>query len=79
VFIIERDFMKASAFALAGAAMTFFGFMHGERIGLGESPAVAMSYLAVAVIFPACAHFVTAAVAQPREVRAEPHAEELAV
>jgi AGZA family xanthine/uracil permease-like MFS transporter len=79
VFIIERDFMKASAFALAGAAMTFFGFMHGERIGLGESPAVAMSYLAVAVMFAACAHFVTAAVARPREVLAEPHAEELAV
>src|SRR5471032_2473423 len=39
VFVIERDFMKASAFALAGAVMTFFGFMHGERIGLGQSPA----------------------------------------
>ena len=22
--------------------MTFFGFMHGERIGIGESPAVAV-------------------------------------
>src|ERR1700730_17626303 len=30
VFVIERDFMKASAFAFAGAAMTYFGFMHGE-------------------------------------------------
>ena len=36
VFIIERQFMKASGFALAGAIMTFFGFMHGERIGVSR-------------------------------------------
>ena len=47
VFIIDRDFMKASGFALAGAVMTFFGFMHGERIGIGQTPTVAVSYLAV--------------------------------
>src|SRR6202008_412706 len=35
VFVIERDFTKASAFALAGAVMTFFGFMHGEAVGIG--------------------------------------------
>src|SRR5258708_6805699 len=33
VSIIERDFKKAAGFALAGAGLTFFGFMHGERIG----------------------------------------------
>src|SRR4051812_6558617 len=54
VFVIEREFMKASTFALAGALMTFFGFMHGERIGIGESPTVALSYLTVAAIFAAC-------------------------
>jgi len=26
---------NASAFALAGAVMTYFGFMHGEAIGIG--------------------------------------------
>ena len=30
--------MKAAAFALAGAVLTFFGFMHGEQIGIGETP-----------------------------------------
>ena len=35
VFVIERDFMKASAFAFAGAVMTYFGFMHGEAVGIG--------------------------------------------
>jgi AGZA family xanthine/uracil permease-like MFS transporter len=52
VFVIERDFMKASAFALAGAVMTYFGFMHGEAVGigggLGVTPAVALAYVVMA-------------------------------
>jgi adenine/guanine/hypoxanthine permease len=32
VFIIDRAFAKAAGFALAGAALTFFGFMHGEAV-----------------------------------------------
>jgi AGZA family xanthine/uracil permease-like MFS transporter len=30
VFIVDREFVKASAFAFTGAVLTFFGFMHGE-------------------------------------------------
>jgi AGZA family xanthine/uracil permease-like MFS transporter len=48
VFVIERDFLKAAAFALAGAVMTFFGFMHGEAVGFGVTPAVALAYVVVA-------------------------------
>jgi adenine/guanine/hypoxanthine permease len=52
VFVIERDFMKASAFAFAGAVMTYFGFMHGEAVGigggLGVTPGVALAYLVMA-------------------------------
>ena len=48
VFIIERQYYRASAFALAGAVLTFFGFMHGEAIGIAESPMVAASYMLVA-------------------------------
>jgi AGZA family xanthine/uracil permease-like MFS transporter len=57
VFVIERQFMRASAFALAAAAMTFFGFMHGEAIGIGQTPLVAVSYLAVAGILAGCGKF----------------------
>src|SRR4029077_548401 len=39
--IIDRQFVRASAFALVGAVLTFLGFMHGEAIGIGESPTVA--------------------------------------
>jgi adenine/guanine/hypoxanthine permease len=54
VFVIERDFVKAAAFSLAGAVMTYFGFMHGEAVGigggLGVTPPVALAYVAVAAI-----------------------------
>jgi adenine/guanine/hypoxanthine permease len=52
VFVIERKFLNASAFALAGAVLTYFGFMHGEAIGigggLGVTPGVALAYALVA-------------------------------
>ena len=55
VFVIERDFVKASAFALSGAVLTYFGFMHGEAVGfgggLGVTPAVALAYAVVAAGF----------------------------
>ena len=49
--IIDRNFVKAGGFALAGSVMTFFGFMHGEEgIHVGSSPAVACSYLIIIVL-----------------------------
>lgn len=52
--IIERQYRNAAGFAFAGAVLTFFGFMHGESIGIGRTPVVAASYLIVAVILYAC-------------------------
>jgi AGZA family xanthine/uracil permease-like MFS transporter len=49
VFVIERKFVEASAFALSGALLTFFGFMHGESVGLAITPTVAIAYAIVAV------------------------------
>jgi AGZA family xanthine/uracil permease-like MFS transporter len=57
VFIIERELEKAAAFALAGTVLTFFGFIHGEGIGLFRSPEVAVSYLGVASILFFCAKY----------------------
>jgi adenine/guanine/hypoxanthine permease len=74
VFIIERQFMKASAFALVAAAMTFFGFMHGEAIGVGQTPLVAISYLGVAGILAGCGKFAsTSAAAMPSHADHEHH------
>ena len=57
VFIIDRQFIRASVFAMAGAVLAFFGFIHGEKIGFGQSPVVALSYLAVAVVLLVCSKF----------------------
>jgi len=48
IFVIERKFAHAAAFALAGAVLTFFGFMHGESIGIAVTPSVALAYAVVA-------------------------------
>ncbi|MBI3526597.1 MAG: regulator [Betaproteobacteria bacterium] len=60
VFVIDRAFSKAAVFALIGAAFTFFGFMHGEAIGLAQSPVVALAYLGVAGVLFGCGKYATA-------------------
>ena len=73
-FIIDRNFAKAAAFAAAGAVMTFFGFMHGEAIGINRTPGVAVAYLAVAAILYGCARFSGAVAIESEE---EEHEEEM--
>jgi hypothetical protein len=55
VFVIERDFVRASAFAFSGAVLTYCGFMHGEAVGvgggLGVTSGVALAYAVVAAGF----------------------------
>jgi len=77
VFVIERHFAKASAFALAGAMLTFFGFMHGEQIGVNQTPTAAVSYLLLAAMFAVCARLSRVTVA--RHVLAESHVEHAGV
>jgi AGZA family xanthine/uracil permease-like MFS transporter len=76
VCIIDRNFKKASGFALAGSILTYFGFMHGEKIGIGQTPVVAASYVVVAVILFGCGKFVMVA-PKPAESPAAPHGESL--
>jgi AGZA family xanthine/uracil permease-like MFS transporter len=79
VFVIERDFAKAAAFALAGAVLTYFGFMHGEAVGigggLGVSPAVALAYVVVAAMLFGLARSPTAVSVPPAEGMAAAPAE----
>ncbi|WP_050028999.1 hypothetical protein [Verrucomicrobium sp. BvORR034] len=59
VFIIDRSFVKAGAFAVTGGVLTFFGLMHGEKIGIAESPVMALTYLLVAGVLFGCAKYAT--------------------
>jgi AGZA family xanthine/uracil permease-like MFS transporter len=74
--MIDRAFKKAAAFALAGAILTFFGFMHSEAIGIGKTPLVAISYLGVALLLAACAKYAAVSLkpAAITELEPEPNA-----
>jgi adenine/guanine/hypoxanthine permease len=65
IFTIERKFVEASAFALAGAVLTFFGFMHGEAIGLAVTPAVSIGYVLVAAFLYGLSRYPATAFAEP--------------
>ena len=66
--MIDRNFRKAATFALVGAVLTFFGFMHSEAIGIAKTPLVAISYLGVAAVLYLCSRFAaTAGAAKPSE------------
>jgi adenine/guanine/hypoxanthine permease len=56
-FIIDKKFVNASAFALAGAVLTFFGFMHGQQVGIAVSPTVTVAYAIVAVFLYALSRY----------------------
>ncbi|WP_398482778.1 regulator [Tardiphaga sp.] len=71
VFIIDREFSKAAAFALAGAVMTWFGFMHGEAVGFGVTPGVALAYVVVAGGLYAAGKSAVSEAAAPMAVPAE--------
>ncbi len=47
-FIIDKKFVEAAYFSAAGALLTFFGFMHGESVGIAVTPSVAVAYALVA-------------------------------
>ena len=70
--VIEREFTKASAFAAAGAALTFFGFMHGESVGIAVTPSVALAYAIVAGFLFALARYPAMVVEAPPRMVAEP-------
>ena len=57
VCVIDHNFTKAAGFAVTGAVLSFFGFMHGEAIGIGQSPVIAISYLCVGAVLMGCARY----------------------
>lgn len=54
-FIIDREFMKASGYALAAAILSFFGFIHGAQLAWAASPLVALGYTMLGAICLAAA------------------------
>jgi AGZA family xanthine/uracil permease-like MFS transporter len=71
-FVIEKKFREAAGFAFAGAVLTYFGFMHGPAVGvgngLGVTPGVALSYVVIAAILYGCSKS-TAPVRAPADAK----------
>ena len=73
-FTTDSRMLLLSALALfvgvAGAVLTYFGFMHGEAVGigggLGVTPGVALAYAVVAAGFLAVGKFGTSTVYVPQ-------------
>jgi AGZA family xanthine/uracil permease-like MFS transporter len=75
VMIIDKKLDKAAYFALTGAILTFFGLIHAEAIGFAQTPAVAASYLIVAVFLFACSKKPDTASDSDESLPAEPAAQ----
>jgi len=75
--VIDKKFVNAAAFGLAGAVLTFFGFMHGEAVGIAVTPTVAVAYGIVAVFLYALSRYpaLVPALTSPDEVMAATPAE----
>jgi AGZA family xanthine/uracil permease-like MFS transporter len=49
-FIIDKRFVPAAIFAVAGAVLSFVGLIHGARVEWNANGSVALGYLFVAVV-----------------------------
>jgi len=50
VFIIDRDFRNATIFALAAAALAFFGLIHAAQVGIGVNLDIVAGYVLMAAL-----------------------------
>ncbi|HUF39347.1 MAG TPA: hypothetical protein VMN57_12555 [Anaerolineales bacterium] len=50
VFLIEHRPRTAALYALIGAVLSYFGFIHGAQVGFGVSTGVAIGYLLMAAL-----------------------------
>ncbi|MFD1738667.1 NCS2 family permease [Bacillus salitolerans] len=56
VFIIDKQYVKASIFSLVGAMLSFVGFMHAPKLAVNAAPEFSMAYVLVSVFLVYCAY-----------------------
>ena len=66
-FLIDRQYMSAAGFALAGAILSFFGFIHGVQLGWMQQPLIALGYVLLAAV---CLWFAQTGRGAPAQARA---------
>jgi AGZA family xanthine/uracil permease-like MFS transporter len=50
-FVIDRQFVRAVVASLIGAALSFIGLIHGEKVEFNAAGALTLGYLVMALIF----------------------------
>ena len=73
-FIIDKKWMAAVGYAVFGAVMSFFGFIHATELGINRAPGMSVGYLGIALVCVAMLYYTRGnpdAVKQPVEVGAE--------
>jgi adenine/guanine/hypoxanthine permease len=71
VFLLDRKPRLAAAYALAGAVLAYFGFIHSPQIGFGVSPGIALGYLFMAALCLGFAYLRQGVVPAPEAAPAE--------
>ena len=71
MFGAKRPFAERGAAQRIDIAARAIGFMHGEHIGFGQSPAVALSYLIIAAVLFGCRYASTSP--KPAEIHEHAH------
>ena len=51
IYIIDQKFKVAAVYSLITAILSYFGFIHAQKISFGSAPEVALGYFLVAVFF----------------------------
>lgn len=50
IFLIDHKFKSAAMYAIAGSVLSFFGFIHSDKIGVAVSVPIAAGYLLLAAL-----------------------------
>jgi AGZA family xanthine/uracil permease-like MFS transporter len=64
-FIIDKRYYWAAGYCVAGAALSFIGLVHGEKVTWAASPGAALGYLLAAVV---CLAFSFGSTPEPAEM-----------
>ncbi|KIL45054.1 NCS2 family permease [Jeotgalibacillus soli] len=56
VYIIDKQYRKASIFSLIGALLSFVGFMHAPKLAINSAPDFVIAYILVSVFLGYCAY-----------------------
>lgn len=57
IFLIDRHFMRAAAYSLIAAVLSYFGFLHAAEIGIGTGSEAAIGYLAFGAVMLAMNYY----------------------